>query len=273
MNYQKIYQDFIASRRLREADIVGYSEKHHIVPKALGGGNEKANLIRLTPEDHFFAHCCLAKAHGREMWSALWLMSRTQKTQHGAAAFCMGRLIKISREQAAGQRSKNMKELWGEGLFTRNRVYSPISESHREAVRKASTGRIASPETIAKRCASRTAASPTFTFTRSIDGLEFFGTANAFSKKFSIGQSLISCLTRGKILCAKGWVLDTKVIPSTYGRSSVVRIFKNKDGSVFRGTQYDFRTRFSLDTGVLTNLIKGKNGVKSFKGWVYVGDA
>ena len=80
MNYQKIYQDFIASRRLREADIVGYSEKHHIVPKALGGGNEKANLIRLTPEDHFFAHCCLAKAHGREMWSALWLMLRTQNT-------------------------------------------------------------------------------------------------------------------------------------------------------------------------------------------------
>jgi len=74
MNYQKIYQDFITSRREREAAIVGYSEKHHIVPKALGGGNEKANLIRLTPEDHFFAHLLLAKAHGGAMCTAVAAM-------------------------------------------------------------------------------------------------------------------------------------------------------------------------------------------------------
>jgi len=75
MNYQKIYQDFITSRREREAAIVGYSEKHHIVPKALGGGNEKANLIRLTPEDHFFAHLLLAKTHGGVLWSPIAIMS------------------------------------------------------------------------------------------------------------------------------------------------------------------------------------------------------
>ena len=74
MNYQKIYQDFIASRRAREADIVGYSEKHHIVPKALGGGNEKANLIRLIPEDHIHAHILLARIHGGALWAAAHFM-------------------------------------------------------------------------------------------------------------------------------------------------------------------------------------------------------
>lgn len=74
MNYQKIYQDFIASRREREATIVGYSEKHHIVPKALGGGNEKENLIRLTPEDHFFVHLLLAKIYGGAMCAAIAAM-------------------------------------------------------------------------------------------------------------------------------------------------------------------------------------------------------
>lgn len=39
----------------------GYSEKHHIVPKALGGGNDAANIVRLTFREHFVAHWLLTK--------------------------------------------------------------------------------------------------------------------------------------------------------------------------------------------------------------------
>jgi hypothetical protein len=46
MNYEKIYRDFIVSRREREASIVGYSEKHHIQPKALGGGKDVTRASR-----------------------------------------------------------------------------------------------------------------------------------------------------------------------------------------------------------------------------------
>lgn len=76
MNYSKIYADFITSRRERESEIVGYSEKHHIIPRALGGGNEKSNLIRLIPLDHIRAHILLAKIHGGSMWVAVFRMTR-----------------------------------------------------------------------------------------------------------------------------------------------------------------------------------------------------
>lgn len=74
MNYRRIYLEFIEDRRGREDALIGYSEKHHIIPKCMGGDNSPANLIRLTPEDHFFAHLCLAKAYGGVLWRAIAFM-------------------------------------------------------------------------------------------------------------------------------------------------------------------------------------------------------
>lgn len=38
-----------------------FYETHHIVPKCLGGGNDKSNLVLLRVENHFKAHFILAK--------------------------------------------------------------------------------------------------------------------------------------------------------------------------------------------------------------------
>ena len=34
-------------------NITGYSERHHIIPKSLGGNNSKDNIVRLTARQHF----------------------------------------------------------------------------------------------------------------------------------------------------------------------------------------------------------------------------
>ena len=39
-----------------------YSEKHHILPKSMGGTNDKENLIYLSYREHYLAHYMLAKA-------------------------------------------------------------------------------------------------------------------------------------------------------------------------------------------------------------------
>lgn len=76
MDYSSIYVDFISDRRLKqEAARRSYFERHHIVPRSLGGLDNDENIIDLTPEDHFFAHLLLARIHGGYMWSALFLMS------------------------------------------------------------------------------------------------------------------------------------------------------------------------------------------------------
>lgn len=74
MDYARIYREFIADRLKKQPEAPEYFERHHILPRALGGGDEPANMIRLTPEDHLFAHLLLAKIHGGSMWAAVHAM-------------------------------------------------------------------------------------------------------------------------------------------------------------------------------------------------------
>ncbi len=75
MNYKKIYDQLIADRRLNPPSEAEYVEVHHILPRCMGGTDEPENLIRLRPEDHFFAHLLLAKTYDtRQLWGALIAM-------------------------------------------------------------------------------------------------------------------------------------------------------------------------------------------------------
>ena len=40
-----------------------YTERHHIVPKCMGGSDENSNIAVLTAEEHFMAHKLLAVIH------------------------------------------------------------------------------------------------------------------------------------------------------------------------------------------------------------------
>lgn len=59
MNYQKIYNNLIYRKIKRE----GYVEKHHILPRCLGGSDELDNLVDLFPEEHYLAHLLLCKIY------------------------------------------------------------------------------------------------------------------------------------------------------------------------------------------------------------------
>ena len=61
MNYSKIYNQLIERAKTRILE--GYSEKHHIIPKCLGGSNNSENLVKLTPEEHYVAHQLLVKIY------------------------------------------------------------------------------------------------------------------------------------------------------------------------------------------------------------------
>ena len=63
MNYQKIYNNLITKRQNEILPDEIYGEKHHIIPKCLGGNNKKENLVRLTAREHYIAHLLLAKIH------------------------------------------------------------------------------------------------------------------------------------------------------------------------------------------------------------------
>lgn len=76
MNYERIYSEFIADRLTKQPVKPDYFEKHHILPRSLGGGEDTENIVCLTMEDHIRAHILLAKIHGGRLWSALFLMTK-----------------------------------------------------------------------------------------------------------------------------------------------------------------------------------------------------
>lgn len=61
MNYKKLYNNLIETRKNRIMDT--YYEKHHIIPKCMGGSNEEDNLIKLTFREHYMAHYILTKIY------------------------------------------------------------------------------------------------------------------------------------------------------------------------------------------------------------------
>lgn len=89
MNYQKIYNEIIQkakSRGLNKKFIEGYFEKHHIIPKCLGGSNDTNNLVLLTAKEHFICHHLLWRENKNNLklfWAfkamAFWKSAHTNK--------------------------------------------------------------------------------------------------------------------------------------------------------------------------------------------------
>jgi hypothetical protein len=65
MNYSIIYSDLMD--RANKADRVKgtgeYYESHHVIPRCLGGSDDKNNLVLLSAREHFLAHWMLCRIY------------------------------------------------------------------------------------------------------------------------------------------------------------------------------------------------------------------
>lgn len=61
MNYSRVYYEIIENRK--NNPYVGYTEKHHIVPRSLGGTDDANNLVALSAREHFICHLLLTKMY------------------------------------------------------------------------------------------------------------------------------------------------------------------------------------------------------------------
>jgi hypothetical protein len=83
-HYLNRYIKFIESCRLKNIDFDGYTEKHHICPKASDMFPEYKsfianpwNLVKLTPRQHYVAHVLLANTYPniQSVWYSLFMLS------------------------------------------------------------------------------------------------------------------------------------------------------------------------------------------------------
>jgi len=79
MNYERIYTQLI--NRARTRTLLGYKERHHVIPRCIGGSNNASNLVDLTAREHFIAHKLLCEIYPNDhkLLYAYWLMAN--KTQ------------------------------------------------------------------------------------------------------------------------------------------------------------------------------------------------
>jgi len=79
MNYSLIYNQLI--NRAKNRSLTTYLEKHHIIPRCLGGTDDRDNLVEFTPEEHYLAHQLLIKMYPNnpKLVYATWRMTHGNK--------------------------------------------------------------------------------------------------------------------------------------------------------------------------------------------------
>ena len=94
--------------RAQSRNISGYLEKHHIIPKSIGGSNAETNIAKLTAKEHFVAHHLLIKFHvskeKRKMQLAFWMMFKKSGLTSGRCV-SNARTYEWARKQASAARS------------------------------------------------------------------------------------------------------------------------------------------------------------------------
>jgi hypothetical protein len=77
--YKRIYDSMILRGKTRIVSTEMYVERHHILPKSMGGSNSNTNLVKLTGREHYIAHQCLVRctegSNQQKMIHAAFMMS------------------------------------------------------------------------------------------------------------------------------------------------------------------------------------------------------
>lgn len=84
MNYYRIYDRIVSRAKERKLDEPVYRERHHIIPRCIGGTDDKDNLVDLTPEEHYVCHQLLVKMYpdNKKLKQAVLMMSGKGNKAH-----------------------------------------------------------------------------------------------------------------------------------------------------------------------------------------------
>ena len=154
MNYQSIYNSLVKKAQNR-MNIEGYTEKHHIIPRTLGGSDDASNIVVFTGREHFIAHLLLAKIHGGSMWHAAHMMSNMKRyTNRKYEKVREEHAKQVSLQHSGKVVSKETRKKISENKERSAKISQslkgrPKSEEHKEAYKKsrlASGGWVVSEE-------------------------------------------------------------------------------------------------------------------------------
>jgi len=131
MNYKKIHDSIILRAKTRIID--GYVEKHHIIPRSMGGSDENDNIAILTPEEHFLIHVLLVKIYPNQKSLIVAVLKMTQPISGRKKRKLYGwlkRKYSVYRKDATiGNKNPQYGKFW----ITNGSVSKVISDSEKNS--------------------------------------------------------------------------------------------------------------------------------------------
>jgi hypothetical protein len=173
MDYQKIYNSLCINsfNRINTGNV---TERHHIVPKCMGGTDSISNIAILTPKEHFIAHKLLCEIYPNNsklsyaLWAMMNLNNRYQDRKYTISSREYERMrniyIKLQMNPKSEEHKKKISKSWTDDRrkqasiklteYNKTRVHPLKGKQHTELtkqkIRKANTGRNHSDETKQK---------------------------------------------------------------------------------------------------------------------------
>lgn len=231
MDYRRIYDEFMADRRYKAAELITsglYYEKHHIEPRFLGGGDEDENLVALTAREHIMAHAILAKALDQDPGAS----ERIRRVAWMTVVFMTGG-----------------SDNWGSNPLKKFHVKARFSGTIREAGRaklKGANHPLFNAEEITL-------------FHR--DGRMVKGTRQELIGQGALSAKALSSLIHGQKRSYNGWALDAAYAKiAGRGRSNdQVLIFWHPENGPLQGTRKQMR-EWGFGPQPLADLMTLRNG-------------
>lgn len=139
--YSRMYFRITERAFLRSTPEGEYTEKHHIIPKSLGGRYTKANLVRLTPKEHYICHHLLTKCTQGEdlvkMLRAWFLMATLKDPSRYVPAIQYDYLRRnLFTDEFKAAMSEARRKDWAEGKYKKTTFKGSKTEEHRRNVSK-----------------------------------------------------------------------------------------------------------------------------------------
>jgi hypothetical protein len=156
MNYQLHYNRLIERARLRPRP-EGYVEEHHVIPRCMGGSDDKDNLVFLTAGEHYVAHQLLVKVNPQNaglIYSAVAMGLNPSNTVRNSKVYSWLR-ERFSKELSVSRKGSGNPMYGKPCAWMKNGSPPPMlgkkqSEKFNKWLKEYWTGRKHKPESIIK---------------------------------------------------------------------------------------------------------------------------
>lgn len=151
MKYDLIYEKLMQRAKTRQS--VGYTEKHHIVPRCMGGQDSADNLVTLYPEEHYLAHLLLCKIYAgnqKLLYAAMNMTTGSMINNGRRSNKAYGWLRRRYSESMSGDNNPNRRNPDIQKEAAKKRVGQKRTEETRRNMSAAQKGRTFSEETKMK---------------------------------------------------------------------------------------------------------------------------